>query len=219
MPRSPSRSRPWSSASARLPTSCGSDPDVVSVASFVGAGTVNPTVNTGRLYINLKPRDQRKASAGEIIDRLREATRLGRRAFRSSCRRCRMCRSTAASAAPNTNTRCRTPTRPNCRNGRPSCWTRCATCPELTDVASDQQSGGLQVNVDVDREKASRLNVLPQAIDDTLYDAFGQRQVSTIFTQLNQYRVVLEVEPQFPAHPGVARTRFTSNPPPARWCR
>src|SRR5262249_1597713 len=69
--------------------------------------------------------------------------------------------------------------------------------PALTDVASDQQSSGLQVSVEVDRQKASRLNVLTQAIDDTLYDAFGQRQVSTIFTQLNQYRVILEIEPQF----------------------
>jgi multidrug efflux pump subunit AcrB len=73
--------------------------------------------------------------------------------------------------------------------------------PELSDVASDQQSGGLQVSVEVDREKASRLNVLTQAIDDTLYDAFGQRQVSTIFTQLNQYRVILEVEPQYQVNP------------------
>ena len=73
--------------------------------------------------------------------------------------------------------------------------------PQLSDVASDQQVNGLQLNVDVDREKASRLNVLPQAIDDTLYDAFGQRQVSIIFTQLNQYRVILEVEPQFRESP------------------
>ncbi|MCX6906339.1 MAG: efflux RND transporter permease subunit, partial [Verrucomicrobia bacterium] len=73
--------------------------------------------------------------------------------------------------------------------------------PELADVASDQQSGGLQVSVEVDREKAARLNVLTQAIDDTLYDAFGQRQVSTIFTQLNQYRVILEVEPQYQFNP------------------
>jgi multidrug efflux pump subunit AcrB len=75
--------------------------------------------------------------------------------------------------------------------------------PQLTDVASDQQVNGLQLNVDVDREKASRLNVLTQAIDDTLYDAFGQRQVSIIFTQLNQFRVILEVEPQFRESPDV----------------
>jgi multidrug efflux pump subunit AcrB len=75
------------------------------------------------------------------------------------------------------------------------------TLPELTDVASDEQPGGLQANIVVDRQKASRLNVLPQAIDDTLYDAFGQRQVSTIFTQLNQYRVVLEADPRFQLTP------------------
>src|SRR5205823_57457 len=75
------------------------------------------------------------------------------------------------------------------------------SAPSLTDVASDEQPGGLQVNVVVDREKAARLNILPQAIDDTLYDAFGQRQVSTIFTQLSQYRVILEVEPRFQLDP------------------
>jgi multidrug efflux pump subunit AcrB len=73
---------------------------------------------------------------------------------------------------------------------------------ELTDVASDEQPGGLQANVVVNREKASRLNILPQAIDDTLYDAFGQRQVSTIFTQLSQYRVILEADPNFQLNPG-----------------
>ena len=73
--------------------------------------------------------------------------------------------------------------------------------PQLADVASDQQVNGLQLNIDVDREKASRLNVLTQAIDDTLYDAFGQRQVSIIFTQFNQFRVILEVEPNFRSRP------------------
>ena len=73
--------------------------------------------------------------------------------------------------------------------------------PELADVASDQQSKGFGLNVEVDRDKASQLNILPQAIDDTLYDAFGQRQVSIIFTQLNQYRVVLEAEPSFQLNP------------------
>ncbi len=69
--------------------------------------------------------------------------------------------------------------------------------PELIDVASDQQSGGLQLSVEIDRAKATRFNVTTQAIDDTLYDAFGQRQVSIIFTQLNQYRVILEAQPEF----------------------
>ena len=70
---------------------------------------------------------------------------------------------------------------------------------ELRDVASDQHNQGLQASLVIDRDTASRLGITPQAIDDTLYDAFGQRQVSTIFTQLNQYHVVLEVDPQYPA--------------------
>ena len=73
--------------------------------------------------------------------------------------------------------------------------------PELRDVASDQQNGGLEANLIIDRDTASRLGVPIQAIDDTLYDAFGQRQVSTIFTQLNQYHVVLEVDPHFQRSP------------------
>ena len=75
------------------------------------------------------------------------------------------------------------------------------TIPQLRDVASDQQNNGLQANLIIDRDTASRLGILPQAIDDTLYDAFGQRQVSTMFTQLNQYHVVLEVDPQFKTTP------------------
>ena len=73
------------------------------------------------------------------------------------------------------------------------------SCPMLTDVASDQQANGLELSAcEVDRDKASRFSVLTQAVDDTLYDAFGQRQVSVIYTQLNQYRVILEVEPGLP---------------------
>src|SRR5437660_2590334 len=71
----------------------------------------------------------------------------------------------------------------------------------MRDVASDQQTNGLKADLVIDRDTASRLGILPQAIDDTLYDAFGQRQVSTIFTQLNQYHVVLEVDPRFQRNP------------------
>ncbi len=117
------------------------------------------------------------------------------------------------------------------------------TVTALQDVASDQQSNGLQLNIDIDREKASRLNILTQAIDDTLYDAFGQRQVSVIYTQLNQFRVILEVPPGFRDSPdaldkiyvkaGITTTAATggsgvsgssttcrrSRPPPVRWFR
>ena len=77
-------------------------------------------------------------------------------------------------------------------------------CPQLRDVASDQQNGGLQATLVIDRDTASRLGITPQMIDDTLYDAFGQRQISIMFTQLNQYRVVLEVKPEFQQNPGRA---------------
>jgi multidrug efflux pump len=172
------------------------DPDVVSVASFVGAGSVNSTVNSGRLYINLKPRDDRQASADQIITRLRAATDSvqGISLFMQAAQDVQIDSRISRTQYQYTLT--------DADVGELSDWApkllaALRNRPELTDVASDQQSGGLQVNVEVDREAASRLNVLTQAIDDTLYDAFGQRQVSTIFTQLNQYRVVLEVEPQY----------------------
>jgi multidrug efflux pump len=85
---------------------------------------------------------------------------------------------------------------------------RLRTLPELRDVASDQQSGGLAAALTIDRDTAARLGITPQAIDDTLYDAFGQRQVSTIFTQLNQYHVVLEVKPSFQQSPDRLRDLY-----------
>ncbi|MGD0652154.1 MAG: multidrug efflux RND transporter permease subunit [Verrucomicrobiia bacterium] len=176
------------------------DPDVVSVASFVGAGAVNATVNTGRLYINLKPRDQRQASASEVIDRLREATKdvAGISLFMQAVQDVQI-----DSRVSRTQYQY---TLQDADESELSQWAskllaKLRTLPDLTDLATDQQANGLQLSIDVDRDTASRLNVLPQAIDDTLYDAFGQRQVSIMFTQLNQYRVILEVEPHFQLTP------------------
>ena len=176
------------------------DPDVQSVASFVGGGTVNATVNSGRLYINLKPRNRRQAVAGEIIRRLRDAT--------ASLRGISLFMQAAQDVQIDSRVS-RTQyqfTLQDADQAELADWsakllTKLREQPQLADVAGDQQQNGLQVGVTVDREKASRLNVLPQAIDDTLYDAFGQRQVATIFTQLNQYRVVLEVDPHFQEAP------------------
>ncbi len=176
------------------------DSDVTSVASFVGAGTVNPTMNSGRLYINLKPRDERKSSADQIIDRLRRATEgvqgiaLFMQAAQDIQIDSRVSRTQYQYTLQDADT-------DELATWAPKLLNALRNKPELTDVASDQQSGGLQATVDVDRMAASRLNVVPQAIDDTLYDAFGQRQVSTIFTQLNQYRVVLEAMPQYQLTP------------------
>ncbi len=180
------------------------DPDVAAVASFVGAGTVNPTVNTGRLYIVLKPRGKR-AGVAAIMDRLRTRaadvagislfmqavqdvqidTRLTRTQYQYTLQD--FSEAELATWAPKLAEGLR-------------------RAPELIDVSSDQQSGGLQLELEIDREQASRLNVTPRAIDDTLYDAFGQRQVSIIFTQLNQYRVVLEAAPGFANEPETLRT-------------
>jgi hydrophobe/amphiphile efflux-1 (HAE1) family protein len=176
------------------------DPDVVSVASFVGAGTVNATVNTGHLYISLKPRDQRRSSANEVIDRLREATRdvEGISLFMQAVQDVQI-----DSRVSRTQYQY---TLEDADETELSQWSttllnKLRTLPALVDLASDQQLNGLQFNIDVDRDTASRLNVLPQNIDDTLYDAFGQRQVSIMFTQLNQYRVILEAAPHYQLTP------------------
>jgi len=186
------------------------DPDVVSVASFVGGGVENSTVNTGRLYIMLKPSNQRKASAAEIIERLRAATgglqgielymqaaqdvQIDSRVSRTQYQYTLQDADEAELAA-----------------WAPKLLARLRTLPSLSDVASDQQSGGLQVMVDVNREQASRYNVTMQAVDDALYDAFGQRQVSIIFTQLSQYRVILEVLPQFQLTPESLRKIYVKS--------
>ena len=176
------------------------DADVVSVASFVGAGTVNATVNSGRLYINLKPRDKRKAGAEEIISRLREATRsvqgisLFMQAAQDVQIDSRVSRTQYQYTLQDADV-------DELAEQAPRLLAALAQRRELSDVASDLQSGGLQVAIDIDRLKASRLNVTPQGIDDTLYDAFGQRQVTTIFTQLNQYRVILEAQQKYQLSP------------------
>ncbi len=176
------------------------DPDVVSVASFVGGGSVNSTVNTGRIYINLKPREQRAASATDVIERLRKATLevSGISLFMQAVQDVQI-----DSRVSRTQYQY---TLQDADEGELDEWAtklrdKLRTVPELTDVATDQQTNGLQISVDVDRDQAARLNVMTQAIDDTLYDAFGQRQVSVIFTQLNQYRVILEVQPEYQVRP------------------
>jgi len=172
------------------------------VSASVGAGTVNATVNTARLYIVLKPHNERSAGAEEIIERLRKATRdvegisLFMQAAQDLQIDARVSRTQYQYILQDADA-------VELAEWTPKLVQKLGALPQLSDVASDQQVNGLQLNVDVDREKASRLNVLTQAIDDTLYDAFGQRQVSIIFTQLNQFRVILEVEPNFRSSPDV----------------
>jgi multidrug efflux pump len=177
------------------------DPDVASLSSFIGVDGTNLTPNTGRIQVNLKPRDQRTASASEIIRRLQsklqqvEGITLYMQPVQDLTVEDRVSRTqfqyTMEDADAQELNRLATQLVGKLR-----------TLPELRDVASDQQTGALQADLLIDRDTASRLGILPAQIDNTLYDAYGQRQVSTIFTQLNQYHVILEVDPRFQQNPG-----------------
>jgi multidrug efflux pump subunit AcrB len=187
------------------------DPDVASVASFIGADGTNPTTNSGRLSIALKPRAERKASAEEIIARLRPKLRevSGISLYLQSVQDLQI-----------ENRVSRTQFQYSLQDADPAELAEWApkmlqklrTLPELQDVASDQQTNGLQVSVTIDRDTASRLGISPQLIDDTLYDAFGQRQISIIFTQLNLYRVILEVKPEMAKTAEVLRRIYVRTP-------
>jgi multidrug efflux pump len=177
------------------------DPDVASLSSFIGVDGTNLTPNTGRIQINLKPREERKSNASEIITRLQpkltqvQGITLFMQPVQDLTVEDRVSRTqfqyTMEDADPRELSRL-----------SDQLVAKLRTLPELRDVATDQSTGGLQADLTIDRDTASRLGILPAQIDNTLYDAFGQRQVSTIFTQLNQYHVVLEVDPAFQQNPG-----------------
>jgi multidrug efflux pump len=186
------------------------DPDVATVASFVGVGTVNSTMNTGRIYVNLKPREKRDASATEVIERLRQSVShvSGISVFMQAVQDVQI-----ESRVSRTQYQY---TLQDADEAELTDWSdrllaKLQTLPELADLATDQQPNGLQLRLDIDREAASRLNIQLQAIDDTLYDSFGQRQVTTIFTQLNQYRVILEAEPGFQTDPAALDKLFVKS--------
>jgi hydrophobe/amphiphile efflux-1 (HAE1) family protein len=172
------------------------DPAVATMASFIGAGMGASTVNNGRMFITLKPRAERKVSADQIIGRLRKKLggvsgvnlflqasqdiRVGGRLSRAQFQ--------YALQSGDLNELNRWST---------LLVNKLRATPELRDVSSDQQTSGLQTMVVIDRDAASRLGVSPIAIDNTLYDAFGQRQVSILYRQYNQFHVILEVEPKY----------------------
>ncbi|HYY70166.1 MAG TPA: multidrug efflux RND transporter permease subunit [Terriglobales bacterium] len=176
------------------------DPDVANVSSFIGVDGINTTVNSGRIQINLKPRDERKTVTTEIIRRLQpklaqvQGITLYMQPVQDLTVEDRVSRTQFQYTIEDADAK-------ELGLWTPKLVEKLRTLPELLDVASDQQSGGLQVAVSIDRDTAARLGILPQTIDDTLYDAFGQRQVSTMFTQLNQYHVVLEVDPRLQQNP------------------
>ncbi len=176
------------------------DPAVSSLSSFIGVDGTNTTLNSGRIYINLKPFAERRNSAQDVIVRLQRAVAdvdgiaLFLQPLQDLTVEDRVSRTqyqyTLEDADPE-----------DLRRWAPTFVEALQTLPELRDVGSDQQDRGLASLLLIDRSTASRLGITPQLIVDTLYDAFGQRQVSTMFTQLNQYRVVLEVMPEFQSGP------------------
>jgi multidrug efflux pump len=176
------------------------DPAVESLSSFIGVDGVNTTANSGRIQIGLKPLGERGVSATDVIRRLqgRLAAVSGITLFMQPVQDL-----TVEDRVSRTQYQfsMESPSLDEIHAWAPRMVEKLRTLPELRDVASDQQSGGLEAELVIDRDTASRLGITPQAIDDTLYDAFGQRQVSTIFTQLNQYHVVLEVRPEFQRGP------------------
>ena len=176
------------------------DSDVESLSSFIGIDGTNTTQNSGRIQINLKPHEDRNSTASDVILRLQpelakvEGITLYLQPVQDLTVEDRVSRtqfqySLEAADANDLN------------DWSARILAKLRTLPELRDVASDQQNGGLKADLVIDRDTAARFGILPQNIDDTLYDAFGQRQVSTIFTQLNQYHVVLEVGSQFQDDP------------------
>ena len=183
------------------------DPDVASLSSFIGVDGTNLTPNSGRIQINLKPRDQRSASASDIIRRLQpklaqvEGITLFMQPVQDLTVEDRVSRTQFQYTMEDADAR---------ELGKLSSQLveKLRTLPQLRDVATDEQMGGLQADVVIDRDTASRLGILPAQVDNTLYDAYGQRQVSTIFTQLNQYHVILEVNSQFQQNPGAFKDLY-----------
>jgi multidrug efflux pump len=176
------------------------DPAVQSLSSFIGADGTNTTLNSGRMSINLKPINQRDLSAADVIRRLApklaqvQGIQLYMQPVQNITVDDRVSRTQYQYTLEDPNV------------DELNLWTnrfvaKLKQLPELEDVATDQQIGGLAETLDIDRVTASRLGISPTTIDNTLYDNFGQRQINTMYTQLNQYHVILEAEPQFAQDP------------------
>jgi multidrug efflux pump len=174
------------------------DPDVVSLSSFIGVDGTNITLNSGRMLINLKPVNDRKLSASDIIHRLQRETAdvtgisLYMQPVQDLSIDDTVSRTQYQFVLEDAN-----PTEFNV--WVPRLLQRLRELPELEDVASDQEDQGLSAYLTIDRDTAGRFGITPATIDNALYDAFGQRIVSTIFTQSNQYRVILQADPSLMA--------------------
>jgi multidrug efflux pump len=183
------------------------DPAVDSLSSFIGADGTNTTLNSGRMSINLKPLEDRNLSAADLVRRLQsklqnvQGISLYMQPVQNITVDDRVSRTQYQYTLEDPDA--------NELND----WTnrfvgKLKALPELEDVATDQQTGGLAVSLVIDRVTASRLGIAPATIDNTLYDALGQRQINTMYTQLNQYHVILEAQPQFQQDPSTLQNLY-----------
>ncbi len=182
----------------RFADTVGQDPAVDNVIAFTGGA--GGSANTGRIFVALKPLNERKLSADQIIGRLRGMLSHipGATLYLQAVQDVRV-------GGRQTNAQyqytLQSDDLASLLEWTPKVYSKLRTLPELADVNSDQQNRGLEIALQIDRQTAARLGVTPQTIDNTIYDAFGQRQVSTMYTRLNQYHVVIEVDPNFLEYP------------------
>jgi multidrug efflux pump len=176
------------------------DPAVESLSSFIGADGTNITTNSGRMSINLKPLNQRDLNASDVIRRLQGklANVQGIQLFMQPVQNITVDDRVSRTQYQYT---LEDPDANELNDWTNQFVTKLKKLPDLEDVATDQQPGGLAVSLVIDRATASRLGIAPTTIDNTLYDSFGQRQINTMYTQLNQYHVILEAQPQFQLDP------------------
>ena len=176
------------------------DPAVESVSSFIGIDGTNTTLNSGRIQINLKPLEDRRINASDVIRRLQpnlekiDGITLFMQPVQDLTVEDRVSRTQYQYTLED-------PDLQELNHWTARLMAKLSAIPELRDLATDQQTSGLAASLIVDRVTASRMGITPQTIDQTLYDAFGQRQISTMYTQLNQYHIILETQPDFQSSP------------------
>src|SRR5215469_5330425 len=187
------------------------DPAVSGVFAFTGASAYNPTENTARVFIQLVPHNQRAETSNQIIRRLRPkmAAVEGVKFFMQSGQDIsiggRLSRTLYQYTLADTN-------RDELNHWAPIIESAMQKMPELQDVASDQQIAAPHISIEIDRDAASRMGISPSLIDETLYDAFGQRQVTTIYTATSQYKVILEVQPEYQEDPTALSKIYIAGP-------
>ena len=178
------------------------DPDVVGVVSVIGAGSVNPTTNVGRLVMTLKPRGERRDDISVVVDRLKQRTASipGMTIYFQPVQDVQISTQSSRSQYQYTLT--------GTDAAEVTKWANRLVAemrrdPLFRDVSSEAQEGGLRAALDINRQRAGQLGVSLQVVTDTLNDAFAQRQISTIYGQANQYRVVLEALPMYQRDPSI----------------